>query len=379
MRSSTESDAGMKVSILALCVLVGFSPFVRAEDAENELKARVVLFIPNDAQPPEMYEQRLASLAVAAESFLARWTGHWKRPVEREQIFARNKDGNVQVTVVRGTLKAKGRDALPEIRSQAVAKASHEMGLKPDRPVIWWILYDYPGVKGFQGGARGTGGIAINAYPQGTDLIRKDVELASPAMAEMAIKGTIHEFGHALGLPHIGPRPGEKLGNSLMGPINRAFWGRTGPNDTRVYLSGAAAAMLWKHPVFRRETTPARRMPQQIKVAALAVAESDKDNAFFVTGRVSATIAAHAAVILDSQRGQFGDYWKRSYVGAINAETGEFKIEVNEPFNRGTLYLSFCFENGAVTVDGRTPLQRGSALEISYSGEEGSRRFNLPE
>jgi|GEM_PF-1245359 hypothetical protein len=32
-------------------------------------------------------------------------------------------------------------------------------------PVIWWIFHDYEGVKGFQDGARGTGGIAINAYP----------------------------------------------------------------------------------------------------------------------------------------------------------------------------------------------------------------------
>jgi hypothetical protein len=32
-------------------------------------------------------------------------------------------------------------------------------------PVIWWIFHDYEGVRGFQDGARGTGGIAINAYP----------------------------------------------------------------------------------------------------------------------------------------------------------------------------------------------------------------------
>ena len=72
---------------------------------------------------------------------------------------------------------------------------------------------------------------------------------------EMAIKGTIHEFGHALGLPHIGPRPGVKLGNTLMGPTNRVFCSRTGPDDPRVYLSEASAAALWKHPVSRKEST----------------------------------------------------------------------------------------------------------------------------
>ena len=46
---------------------------------------------------------------------------------------------------------------------------------------------------------------------------------ALPELNNMAIKGTIHEFGHALGLPHIGPRPGRKLGNTLMGPIQQGL------------------------------------------------------------------------------------------------------------------------------------------------------------
>ncbi|MCH1407737.1 MAG: hypothetical protein L7V87_01785 [Verrucomicrobiales bacterium] len=111
-------------------------------------------------------------------------------------------------------------------------------------PVIWWIFYGYERVKGFQDGARGTGGININAYPKGDELIPTDAELATGKLNDMAIKGTIHEFGHALELPHIGPRPEVDLGNSLMGPVNRAYWSRSGFVHVRVYLTQASAFAL---------------------------------------------------------------------------------------------------------------------------------------
>jgi len=349
-----------------------------AQAAENDLNARVVLFIPEDAEPPEKYQQRLESLAVRTEAFFGHWMKHWKRPIEREQIFARNEDDTIQVTLVSGRVTSKGRAALPEIRKQAVEGAARKLGLGENQPVVWWILYDYPGIRGFQGGSRGIGGIAINAYPKGTDLIAKDIALATPRMAEMAIKGTIHEFGHALGLPHIGPRPGLELGNSLMGPINRVYWSRTGSDDPRVHLTETAAAMLWRHPIFRRESTVAWKMPQEVDVTGLEVTESDDGPRLFVKGKLSASLPAHTAVLLDSERGRFGDYWERSYTGAIDAETGEFKIVVCEPFGRGTLYLSFCFANGVNTSNGRVSFQRGASVQISYSGKRGSRHFDLP-
>ena len=52
-----------------------------------------------------------------------------------------------------------------------------------------------------------------------------------------------HELGHAFGLPHIGPLQNDKLGNSLMGPVNMVYSRRKGPDDRRVYLSQASAAM----------------------------------------------------------------------------------------------------------------------------------------
>lgn len=345
--------------------------------ADNDLYARVILFLPEDTEPPEKYEERIASLAVRAETFFAHWMKHWKRPIERKQIFARNADGVVNVTTVHGQVKAKGRAALPEIRQQAIDRASQQLSLKPNQPTVWWILYDYPDVRGFQGGARGIGGVAINAYPAGTELIGKDAELASPELAEMAIKGTIHEFGHALGLPHIGPRPGLDLGNSLMGPIIRSYRGRTGSNDARVHLSEVAAATIQKHPIFQNQAVALPKMPQAIRIADLEVSESGDHAEIVVQGVLKANAPAHTAVLLDSERSQFGDYWARPYAATVDPKTGEFKIAVSEPFPKGTLYLSFCFENGVSTADGRKSLQRGSAVEITYKGEKGSRTFDI--
>jgi len=365
----------MKALFLALAAIPLIASPVSA--APNERVARVVLFIPKDAEPPENYQQRLGSLATRAESFFSKWMKHWNYPAERSQIFARDEKGAVEVTVVRENLSnTSGREALPEIRQKAVRGASIQLGLKPRAEVVWWVLYDYPGVKGFQGGARNFGGLAVNAYPPGTEAIDQKAELASPAFNDVAIKGTIHEFGHALGLPHIGPRPDLKLGNTLMGPINRSFWGRNAGNDPRVYLSEASAAALWKHPIFRKESTPTPPMPAKLTVDDLDVADTPDGKGITVRGKLTADLKAHTAIVLDSERGRYGDYWERSYVGKIDPETGTFEVIVSQPSQRGTLFLSFCFDNGVNTADGKKAFQQGTPIEVPYQATDGKRQFD---
>jgi len=262
------------------------------------------------------------------------------------------------------------------LRKKAIAGATKQLGLKAGgTPVIWWIFYNYPDVKGFQGGARGSGGVAINAYPKGDDLIGIETELAEGNLADMAIKGTIHEFGHALGLPHIGPRPALKLGNSLMGAINKAFWRKSGSNDVRVYINEASSVALWKHPIFQKEATPNPKISAKVAVGDLQVAESKDGISIVIKGKLSAKNPAHSVITLDSEQGRYGDYWARSYVAKIDPDTGEFQISVTEPFEKGTLFLSFAFDNGMTTSDGKQPFQQGSSIEIPYSTENGQREF----
>lgn len=360
--------------ILAVALAV---PLAQAGD--NERFARVVLVIPPDADAPENFGPRLDSLARRAEGFFAKWMRHWKFPIERPDIFARKKDGEVAVTLVKVELtNANGREALPELRQKSIRAASEKLGLKPGAEVVWWVLYDYPGVKGFQGGSRNFGGVAINAYPPGIDPIGPDADLASPELAAMAIKGTIHELGHALGLPHIGPRPDVKLGNTLMGPVNRAFWSKSGTDDPRVYLSQVSAAALWKHPIFRKGATPNPPMPGEVEVSSLTITDGPDGKAITVRGQLTADPKAHTAVLLDSARGRFGDYWERSYLGKIDTETGTFEIVVSAPFARGALFLSFCFPSGVNTSNGKMPFQRGSAIVIPYETKDRKRQFTMP-
>jgi hypothetical protein len=203
--------------------------------------------------------------------------------------------------------------------------------------------------------------MAINAYPPGDGIFDSTPDLAAPEFAAANVKGTVHEFGHALGLPHIGPRPGLKLGNSLMGPVNRAFWGKSGTDDTRVYLSEVSAAMLWRHPLFQPDATATPEQPDDLEVKGLIV----------ISGQLVSGQSAHSAVLLDSERGRFGDYWARPYSSSIDQQAGRFSITIAEPFRSGTAYLSFSFKNG-LTSDGDKSFQRGSKLEVTYQGEPGS-------
>lgn len=344
--------------------------------ANNDRFARIVLFIPAETDAPEHYEQRLGSLAIRTELFLAKWMKHWNRPIERSQIFARNDDGSIAVTLVKGTLtNANGRAALPEIRSTALEEASRSLPFKVSDHSVWWIFYNYPGVKGFQGGLRKSGGVAINAYPKGAGLIDPKLDLAAPAMVEQSIKGTIHEFGHALGLPHIGARPALNLGNTLMGPVNRAYWKKFDGQDPRVHLSEASAATLWKHPVFKTKASPDPNMPKNFKVTGLTVTESENKQQVIVQGTLKTSVPAHTVIVLDSERGQFGDYWARSYTSPIDPKTGQFKITLDAPYANGVLFLSFSLTNGTTTSDGTQPFQRGCSLTVPYSTKDGSRHF----
>lgn len=350
------------------------SSVISGSAKDNDLHAQIVLFHQADKKPAGDHTERLRSLGRYVEGFLGREMKRWQKPIERTQIFARDAKGKIKVTVVSGTLASGGRQALPEIRTRALRGAGQQLRIPPDKPVVWWIFYDYAGVKGFQGGARGSGGMAINAYPPGDGTFDSTHDLAAPEFAAANVKGTVHEFGHALGLPHIGPRPGLKLGNSLMGPVNRAFWGKSGTDDTRVHLSEVSAAMLWRHPIFQPDATATPEQPDDLKVKALKATEAN--GGIVISGQLVSGQSAHSAVLLDSERGRFGDYWARPYSSLIDQQTGRFSITIEEPFRSGTAYLSFSLENG-LTSDGDKPFQRGSKLEVTYQGEPGSREIEI--
>ena len=80
------------------------------------------------------------------------------------------------------------------------------------------------------------------------------MDLAAKPMWALNLKGCIREFGHALGHSHLGTKPSTQSGDTIMGPINRAFKAKAKleNEDPRVYLIEASAAMLEHHPIFQK-------------------------------------------------------------------------------------------------------------------------------
>lgn len=368
--------------VLMLVVATSVYREITAQDDKekpNDFSVRMILFIEEGAEPPQDYQKCLGSLATRTESYFAEWMKHWKRDVERTTIFARDDAGEVSVTLVKGKLKnAAGRNALPEMRRIAKTEAMDQLKLSDDDRVVWWIFYDYPDMRGFQGGGNATGGTAINKYPVGAGEFGQTLELAAPSMVKAKAKGMIHEFGHALGLPHNGPRPGVQLGNSLMGPINRSYDRKVGAGESRVYLNETSAAILWKHPVFRAASSRKPELPRMVQAIEVKVEEDAAGSTFTVTGKLRSDQSAHTAIVFDSADRGFGDYWTRSYTGAFD-DQGQFSLQVKEPFDSGKLMLFFCFESGVNTGNDEKQLMQGAVIEIPYSGVAGERIFELPK
>ena len=342
--------------------------------ADNDLYARIALFVAEGDDVPEHYQERLSELATRTENFFVDGMAEWDIAVARKEFFSRDNEGKIEVSLVRGTLTKTGRDALPELQGKTINATSRQRKINPRKPTTWWIFYQADGVNGFQGRGGPESGLAVNAYPAGISEIEANDDLAGKKFDGISLKGAVHEFGHALGLPHIGPNPAEKRGNSLMGPINKVYWRTENSTDPKVYLNQASAAVLKNHPIFQLEKKPAD-MPEKIEVNDLKVTE--KDATVVITGKLNADLHAHTAVLLDSARSKFGDYWARSYVGSIE-ENGNFRITVTEPFKKGSIFLSFCFDNGVTTADGKKLFIHGSAIEVPYTTNDGKRSFNIP-
>jgi len=190
---------------------------------------------------------------------------------------------------------------------------------------------------------------------------------------EYHLKGLIHELGHAFGLPHIGPREADGFGNTVMGPNQREWGNLVKAREPRGYLDEASAAMLWKHPLFSGSTDRRQQLPR-IEVDGVSCRFDRQAGRIRVGGRVRSDIDAHSAIVFDESDASPSDYWRKAYVGRVG-EGGAFEVNVTEPGSAdGTLRLVFCFDNGAVTGDGKSRGIEG-ALARRYEFRDRSIRF----
>ena len=344
----------LRLAFIVLLGSFGARVVLAAEESDNKLVLRVVFFSPSDIEPPEGVAERLKEYVDYAQMFFGEGLEHWGYPSKDPLPVLRDRDGNPEVLFVRGRHpKASGRYRELGFQPEVIATACREHQLDPTGQVWWIFTYGGPERRGFRGGGNSKrGGVSTSIYdPNDQGHLRLEDELGSDEQARIKSKGSIHELGHALGLPHIGPRDGDELGNSLMGPIIPAYR-RKHPGEDRVYLSEAAAAMLAKHPLFSG-TTKDRQVTPVLQIEDFKAVYEKERQQFVISGLLQSDWQAHSVVVANESRATRSDYWRKCYVGTVD-EGGSFRVDVNEidPTD-GLLRIVACFNNGAIVGAGQ--------------------------
>jgi hypothetical protein len=171
-------------------------------------RAQIVFMTPADVEAPRNVQARLTEAAGYTEAMLVKWMKFWDYPPERENIFLRNDDGSVKVRFVTSpdslaTGEFPLKDGNLARKGKLLAMDKYEIGKALD---VWWV-WVYVGdpptrYSSYLGsGSAGVGGLSQVNYVNLPGKIGVDDKLATPFFTELTLKGTIHEFGHALGLP----------------------------------------------------------------------------------------------------------------------------------------------------------------------------------
>jgi Tol biopolymer transport system component len=317
---------------------------------------RLILYTPSDREPPANVPHRLTQIADATEKFLVGEMTRWNYPPNVSKLFRREADGTVEVTFVKGTRPASDPYyAKGSCRHEAIEKARERLRIDGEGHIWWTFLYLGERPTRFDnwvgGGCPRDGGWAVINYESLPGELRLDLNPSVGFNAEIYLKGTIHELGHAFGLPHIGPDPALKLGNSLMGPNNSAYAERKYPITDPVYLDEASAAMLWKHPILTGSQQDRQRQPT-LKLVDFKPTYNRTADRITLKGKLVADMSAHTVVVLDDLGKPDDEYWYRSHAARI-ASDGSFEVAIDHPARAdGHFRTAFCFENGAVTGDG---------------------------
>lgn len=339
--------------IFACTFLFGITIEALADDAAT-CQVHVILFVASDATPPAACQQRIDEIVTYAESFFQREMKRWGH----EKVvmpFRRSADGHVEVTLIRGEEKTAQYKPVT-VRAEVMDNNRQQHKLERGRQV-WWI-FTYAGdppakFEGYLGGfGPEIGGWAVCNLNTAPGRIDPAEPLGSDFLADLTLKGMIHELGHGFQLPHIGPLRADNAGNTLMGPTHYNFRRVVPVREERVYLCEAEAALLSIHPAFRGVSDDRKQLPKVV-VQDLKYTPNQKDNTIVVSGRMNSPQRAVYALVADESDARPGEYWTKTYVGKI-ARDGAFEVTVTEPAeSNGTLKTWFAFENGAQTGDGK--------------------------
>lgn len=361
--------APLRVSLTVTIFLISAGVASGGEDPAPVPTLRIVLFTPADVEPPPGVERCLTQVADYTERFLVDWMKRWGYEPANKTRFRRDGDGTAEVLYVKGDHPlASGRYDKPGFQQEVIEKAARQHRI-PRHRHVWWIfvyLGDPPRrFTEYEGhGDSKEGGWALVNYSTGPGEIRSDLGMVAGFHRDFTLKACIHELGHAFGLPHIGPNPRKRLGNSLMGPQAERYAQHASAKEQSVYLTAASAAMLWKHPLFSGTAKDRSKLPDVALKSYHATFDRGSRHVV-LEGHLDSQQRAHSVVVVDDMEQKPGTYWVRGYAGRLAAD-GTFRVVIDEPVpSNGRFEIVFCFENGAVTGDGKG-YGLGSAIGKSY-------------
>lgn len=341
-------------------------------------RVQIVFLTPADVNVPTGVSERMTQTADYTEAMLVKWMKLWDYPPQRERIFQRKANGNVKIlfvkakeTLASGKFPLKGGNLAR--KGKLLAKEKYKV--PPNLDVWWvWIYVGDPPIRysSYSGsGSAGVGGLSQVNYTNLPGQISVEDKLASSLLTDLKFKGTIHEFGHALGLPHNGPLEKRDLGMPLMG-ATIANYRRTMKNkEERGFVSEASAAILWKHPLFTG-TARQRYMIPKVQWHDMTLKSDAQKRVAHLTGRITSNIPAHSVIVYDTAPDVRTQYFQKPYVARVKRD-GTFDITISEPLGvkaTGVLKVLACCENGTMTGDGK---RRGlpSAYEMKYRTSRG--------
>jgi hypothetical protein len=341
-------------------------------EVDSPCQVHVILFVPAGVEPaPAACQKRIDEIVDYAERFLGRGLRRWGH--EGAILpFRRTAQGHVEVEMMRGKEPTASYKPVP-LRAE-VMNALRAQGRITRARQIWWIFV-YAGepperFDGFLGGyGEDIGGWAVCNLDTTRGRINPTAPLSGDFLAELMLKGMLHELGHGFGLPHVGPLDADDAVNTLMGPTERN-WRRVRDPEKRVYLSEAEAAILSQRPAFRGAADLRGPLPKP-EVQDLTYSVDRRRKTIVVRGRVRSTRRVVYALVGDesADRPWPEDYWVKTYVGAV-AEDGSFEVMVTEPAAAaGVLKTWFVFEGGDHTGDGKKRGRDGAiAQPYTYEG-----------
>lgn len=357
-----------------LCVALWSMAAVPAAGAEARI--RIVFFTPSDVDPPPGVPVRMQQIVEYGQAFYGQWLQHWGFEPENVLPVERDNDGLPVVHFVRGSeTAASGKyddvGIQGAIREQAIAEHSI-----PREGSSFWIFVHGTKLRASRGwggwGDRNGNGLTLLVWQTAEGDFSPDDPLAGGVPDQINLKGYLHELGHTMNLPHIGPSEKHDLGMSLMGPNARSYRQARSSREERVYLTPAVAALIWKQPQMTGRFDPNPTMPK-VDVRNFRAVFNARDQRFQLTGRLVSDVRAHSIVAIDIPDEGPGDYWKKGYLARLNGD-GEFELHVDELLpSSGVIKAVFCFENGIFTGNGAGAGFRHAA-EIPYEFSGGRYR-----